>query len=112
MNPSTIVTLDSQKIDSLIAKREGLRIQIDAHTGKTMYYPHPKLPRREWSPTHFWSQGGPLIEKYKIDLNWEWEGEKNWTATMEPDINIQAETLLLAAMRALVLYHHNKTAKK
>ncbi len=109
----TIEEMTPADLDKQVAKAEGITLVYDSDCDKNMYVAHPRLSPREWSPTKFWSQAGPLIEKYKIDLNWEWEKENNWTASTEPDINVHGETLLVAAMRAIVLKcsRHDKPQK-
>jgi len=97
-----INNLSSVKLDILVA--EALRIDVfypDNHN-KLSYFPRAGLSHREWAPSRIWSQGGPLLEQYKIDLNWGWEEMNEWTASVEPDINVQGATVLEAAMRALV----------
>lgn len=69
------------------------------------YVAHKKLPPRQWSPSKFWSQGGPLIDKMKVDVIWEWDTKDQWTAMMEPNIKVNGETSLQAAMRAIVAHH-------
>ena len=80
----------------------GVDIVYDGDKHIVTYIPHKQIPPRQWSPSKFWSQGGPLLEKMKIDLNWEWEQENTWTASIEPDIKANGESMLVAAMRAIV----------
>jgi hypothetical protein len=92
------------KLDILVAEAINLDVFYPDNHNKLSYVPRPGMKPREWAPTRFWSQGGPLIEEYKIDLNWGWEELKEWTASIEPDINVQGKTLLEAAMKALVCF--------
>ncbi len=70
--------------------------------GALYYRPGHNLPPRKWNPTRYWSQGGPLIEERHIDLNWDTEGDQRWSASIEPDILIHGDSVLEAAMRAVV----------
>lgn len=94
--------LSSAKLDILVAEAIGMDVFYPENHTKLCYIPIPGMAPREWAPSRFWSQGGPLIEQHKIDLNWGWEEMCEWTASIEPDINIQGSTVLEAAMRALV----------
>jgi hypothetical protein len=52
----------------------------------------------------WWSQGGPIIEREKIDLVWQSSGDDVWTAYLgEHDEHRQTgPTPLIAAMRCFV----------
>jgi hypothetical protein len=58
-----------------------------------------------YAPSDTWSQGGPIIEREKIDLMWQMGGRPYWLAETQPDFNDQSEegpTPLIAAMRCYV----------
>lgn len=93
--------LNGEQLDYWVAKALGIET-VRADDGTLRYTPHPSLPNQRWRPSSFWSQGGPIIEKHKIELNWEWEGNDAWTATMPPETSVDGETALEAAMRAIV----------
>ena len=97
-----INNFSSVKLDILVAEAIGIDVFYPDNHNKLSYFPRSDIPPREWAPSRFWSQGGLLIEQYKIDLNWGWEEMREWTASVEPDINVQGATVLEAAMRALV----------
>ena len=97
-----INNLSSVKLDILVAEAIGIDVFYPDNHNKLSYFPRSAIPHREWAPSRYWSQGGPLIEQYKIDLNWGWEEMSEWTASVEPNINVQGATVLEAAMRALV----------
>ncbi len=94
--------LSAVKLDILVAEAVAIDVFYPDNHNKLSYFPRPGLAHREWAPSRFWSQGGPLVEQYKIDLNWDWEEMSEWTASVEPDINVQGKTVLEAAMRAIV----------
>ncbi|MCU7939409.1 MAG: DUF2591 domain-containing protein [gamma proteobacterium symbiont of Bathyaustriella thionipta] len=94
--------LSAVKLDILVAEAIGIKVFFSDTHNKLNYIPRAGMTAREWAPSRFWSQGGPLVEQHKIDLNWGWEESKEWTASIEPDINVQGATVLEAAMRALV----------
>ena len=97
-----INNLANVKLDILVAEAIGIDVFYPDNHNKLSYVARPGMAPREWAPTRFWSQGGPLIEQHKIDLNWGWEEMSEWTASIEPDINVQGASVLEAAMRALV----------
>lgn len=57
--------------------------------------------RKEWNykPSTDWSQGGPIIEREKITI--EWTGE-DWMAYIWHDAEFFGPTPLIAAMRCYV----------
>lgn len=95
------LTLD--QLDYWVGQARQLSLTAAADGQGFLYVPHPSLGPRRWSPTRMWSQGGPIIEEARIDLNWDWERSQEWTASMEPSINAQGKTVLEAAMRAYVI---------
>ncbi len=94
--------LSAADLDRYVADVLGIDIIYDGDKHLVTYVAHQKLPPRQWAPSKFWSQAGPLIEQMKIDLNWEWEEENKWTASIEPHINTRGKNVLEAAMRAVV----------
>lgn len=56
---------------------------------------------KEYSPSTNWAQGGPIIERERIDI-WAWE--KNWSAGDNKALNTRTRgpTPLIAAMRCYV----------
>lgn len=58
-----------------------------------------------FEPSTDWAQGGPIIERERIDLMWQMGGRPYWLAETQPDHNDQSEegsTPLIAAMRCYV----------
>lgn len=93
--------LTLEQLDEWVARAQGLETWHE--NGDLMYTPNPRLPPRKWSPTRFWSQGGPIIEAAHIDLNWDTESDGCWSASMEPDVLAEGDSVLSAAMRAFVM---------
>jgi hypothetical protein len=89
-------------LDRLVAAVRGIPL-LASEDGRPWYQPGHKLPPRRWNPSGFWSQGGPIIEETHIDLNWDQEGDGQWSASIDPDILVTGATLLEAAMRAYIL---------
>lgn len=64
----------------------------------------------EFKPSTDWSQGGPLIEKYRVDLQAPTHSAKPWVAYACGDFydgiydvfTLEADTPLIAACRAIV----------
>ena len=94
--------LRAEQLDYWVAKAKGLEVFYPEGSDAPHYLPNPQVGPRTRAPSRFWSQAGPIIEEEKIDLNWEWEGLTEWTASLAPDINAQGSTVLEAAMRAYV----------
>jgi len=94
------LTLD--QLDYWVARAKRLDVWYPEGVDYLVYVAAPSLPPRKWSPTRFWSQGGPIIEEAKVDLNWNTESNGLWSASVDPDILAQGETVLEAAMRAFV----------
>lgn len=101
VNTMHINDLTLEQLDYWVARAKDMEVESSAD-GYT-YRAHPSLPPRKWAPSRYWSQGGPIIEEARIDLNWDWEQSSEWTASMEPEINAQGSSALVAAMRAYVL---------
>ncbi len=92
--------LSGDQLDYWVARARGLELM--QQNGNWLYHPGHKLPPRQWQPTRYWSQGGPIIEELKIDLNWDTEGTQEWSASIEPDILAHGSSVLEASMRAYV----------
>ena len=92
-----------EQLDYWVAKALGISLMSNPDDKGFLYQPHRAVAPRRWAPTRYWSQGGPIIEEARIDLNWDWEQCGEWTASLEPDINAQGATILQAAMRAYVI---------
>ncbi len=92
--------LSGDTLDYWVAKARG--IPVLRRDGELFYTPGHNLQPRKWNPTRYWSQGGPIIEEQKIDLNWDTEGTLEWSASIDPDILAHGGAVLEAAMRAYV----------
>jgi len=95
--------LSLEQLDYWVARAENIALSPEPGGNSYLYSPHPKMAARRWSPSRYWSQGGPIIEAAHIDLNWDWETDSEWSASIEPDINTQGKTALEAAMKAFVI---------
>ena len=87
--------LSGTALDWAVAQAEGIEVRM----------PLLILPDGDWwYPSIDWAQGGPIIERQKIDVMW---GGDRWCAyTMTPDGEVQLQTEgptpLIAAMRGYV----------
>lgn len=97
-----VCELEGERLDFWVARARGLTT-FHNENGELLYHPGHNLPPRKWNPSRYWSQGGPLLEEHHIDLNWDTEGTREWSASVEPDILVQGSTVLEAAMRAYVM---------
>lgn len=96
-----VTKLTAEQLDIWVARAQGLEI-FNGEDDLPYYNPGHQLPPRRWNPTRYWSQGGPIIEQQRIDLNWDTEGTKEWSASIDPDVLAHGTTVLEAAMRAYV----------
>jgi hypothetical protein len=94
--------LTSDQIDYWVAKARQVNAWYPEGGNELFYVAAANVPPRKWKPTRYWSQGGPLIEEARIDLNWDVEGTGEWSASIDPDILARGATALEAAMRAYV----------
>lgn len=78
----------------------------DLHSGKHWVI-HGFKPMRwdDWTPSTDWSQGGPLIERFGLEITRYnenfWAAIKKWEYDFN-DYYPVGETILIAAMRAIV----------
>ncbi len=94
------LTLD--QLDYWVARANGITV-FEPAVGQGLHYqPNPQLGPRRWTPSRFWSQGGPILEEAHVDLNWNTEGTQEWSASLDPDILMHGASPLEAAMRAVV----------
>lgn len=96
-----VTELTSEQIDHWVARAQGLEC-FTGEDGLLYYQPGHNLQPRRWNPTNYWSQGGPIIEQQHIDLNWDTEGTREWSASIDPDVLAHGQGVLEAAMRAFV----------
>jgi hypothetical protein len=54
-----------------------------------------------WQPSTDWSQGGPIIEREGVSLEYSAQPEK-WCACIMADQEVYGPTALIAAMRCYV----------
>jgi hypothetical protein len=94
--------LSGEQLDLWVARARGVAV-YPGEGGGLRYDPAPGLRAQPWQPSRWWSQGGPLIEQARIDLNWDTEGTGEWAASIEPDVLAHGASVLEAAMRALVM---------
>jgi len=74
-----------------------VRIYFEEETGEKLFLDDWEVP--EFSPSTDWAQGGPIIEREKMTL--EWTGE-DWMAYIRHDEEYFGPTPLIAAMRCYV----------
>lgn len=100
-------------LDWAVAQVEGVFVHIgDPELGdelRVFYVSGNCLPRVvRYTPSTDWAQGGPLIEKHQIELEWDGvDGKAMWRKAAHQDI-VQfqmGETPLIAACRAIVAAH-------
>jgi hypothetical protein len=75
------------------------KCEYDELAAKNIEYPQYAKFYSKISPSTIWSQGGPIIEREKITL--EWTGE-DWIGYIWHDDEYFAPTPLIAAMRCYV----------
>lgn len=108
--------LEDAELDYWVAKAIGKEVESE-DGGKTWFSYHDAenlaLAIKEyWEPSSDWSQLGPLIEEYEIDLEAPRLREDYWSAnTGEGDFGGMGdgETPLIAACRAIVASKYGET---
>lgn len=92
--------LTGPALDWAVAKCEGAFIDtLDDTQGPWVDGPTYVGDLSGYNPTVNWAQGGPIIEREKITL--EWTGE-DWMAYIRHDEEFFGPTPLIAAMRCYV----------
>ena len=97
--------LTGAALDWAVAKCEypelvwGETIGLSAHARDLIVIPQFKEPKCWWCPSTDWKQGGPIIERRKITI--EWTGE-DWMAYIWHDAEYFGPSPLVAAMRCYV----------
>lgn len=95
--------LSGALLDYWVARAEGiesgwLSLQDD---GSAVCVLGPSVERCfEWSPSVDWGQGGPIIERERMYL--EWDADGYWVASTPTSGHVRGPTPLIAAMRAYV----------
>ncbi len=81
------------------------RIELTGHDDYTNVLMVTVGDDNDWkySPSTDWAQGGPIIEREKIELEWGGNGgNEDWWACIHADKDHSGETPLIAAMRCYV----------
>ncbi|MBF0266846.1 MAG: DUF2591 family protein [Gammaproteobacteria bacterium] len=99
--------LSGAELDYQLAQAIGKKVTFDVKQGIVYHQTHQKLSPREWCPSKSWAQAGPLIEKYQVDLIFEWELKNKWTAMIDLKHKSHSMSALEAAMKTIVLSHQN-----
>lgn len=114
---TAVATITGVELDYWVARAEGipaeqLEIRDVPRTDlKICVYTAPPIsgwmskPQRSLAYSTVWAQGGPLIDKYLIEIERPRKGEHvgQWSAWMDGDNACgYGETALIATMRALV----------
>ena len=94
--------LSGEALDWAVSRAEGLEISLSGA------HPHAVVDGRlvgNYAPSSKWDQGGPLIEKYKLDIGAPLENKNGpWNAATEwgHPMGYKGDTPLIAACRAIV----------
>lgn len=96
--------LTGSQLDYWVAKAEEFPSAwiVEEEGGKPRCILGPAvMDRFEWSPSEAWEQGGPIIERERINLHAT--HLEDWRAWTDPNGRIdRGDTPLIAAMRAYV----------
>jgi len=96
--------LTGAALDWAVAKCEPddtVRTYFDEDTGEKLCHDDWDVP--EFSPSTDWAQGGPIIERECIDLQYQGGETDVWAADMfNADSMVYGDTPLIAAMRCYV----------
>lgn len=106
-----VSSLVGSALDWAVAKVEGLPALIYPCEPPYVYIDLPGRGCGPYHPSHYWLDGGPLIEKYGLSLLAPEEGFSQWSVVKEwchGDIEStypESPTALIAACRAIVAAH-------
>lgn len=106
-----VADLTAPELDYWVAKAEGLHAQIDCDVSVIDIQTNDIRARSRYEPSTDWSQGGPIIEREKIRLNYS-NKESVWIAkTIIEDAVTTGlgSTPLIAAMRCYVASKYGNT---
>lgn len=93
--------LTGTALDWAVAKCEGKGNDCEIHAGNVLYG-RVTSGFTHYNPSTDWAQGGPIIEREKIDLiacDADWEAQQNASLPMTA---VEGATPLIAAMRCYV----------
>jgi hypothetical protein len=99
--------LKDEQLDFWVAKAGKLDVVLRTYSGVKQVFlaplPYQEFPDERYSPSTDWSQGGPIIEREKIDSIYH-QDAKLWQCSMFGRGHIQAfgNSKLIAAMRCYV----------
>lgn len=97
--------LTGAALDWAVAKAEGMPALIYPTDPHYVYIDMPGRGCGPYMPSHAWFEGGPLIEKYKLDIGAPMENQNGpWNAATEwaHPLGYKGDTPLIAACRAIV----------
>ncbi|WP_338568768.1 phage protein NinX family protein [Pseudomonas canadensis] len=97
--------LSGAALDWAVAKAEGMPALIYPTDPHYVYIDMPGRGCGPYMPSHAWFEGGPLIEKYKLDIGAPMENQNGpWNAATEwaHPLGYKGDTPLIAACRAIV----------
>lgn len=103
--------LEGAALDYAVAKAEG-----DEHWTSDRNPDWFAWRMRNWKPSTDWSQGGPLIDEYRPDIQGVRSGGfvaylNNYMDDLDPLVTGQGDTYLIAACRAIVAAKLGDTVK-
>lgn len=103
----SVDTLIGSDLDSWVAKACKLpgRIELDRHRPVAESFFYIAGTDRAFRPSTSWTDGGPIIEREKLELRPVYEGGdfSEWRAFASGDVDgFTGNTVLIAAMRAFV----------
>lgn len=110
MDKVKVSELTGAALDWAVAKCEGIEL-IDGRYNRLLV--DGRMSRGQemmalYKPSTNWAQGGPIIERERINL---WNEGYEWEASRYGEHIIWGETPLIAAMRCYVAYKLGNTVK-
>ena len=105
--------MKTSELDEAVAKWLGVEITYDRENGwwetSDPCYAEPNDPH-VWSPSTNWAQGGPIIEREKIELVPSIDGKVWYAESLNRQARVErCPTPLIAAMRCYVASKHGTT---
>ncbi|MDP9605880.1 Protein of unknown function [Variovorax sp. YR750] len=99
--------VNGAELDYWVARALGMMPTILRPQGRPSCFVIPaKREAFSFAPSSMWSDGGPIIDRERISFRWDGFGATRWCIAVKQGfrtVEANGETLLVAAMRAVVI---------
>lgn len=95
------------ELDYWVARALGMMPTILRPEGRPSCFVIPaKREAYSFAPSSIWADGGPIIDRERISFRWAGTGASRWCIAVKQGLRVieaNGDTLLVAAMRAVVI---------